>query len=212
MSPGLVAPTIFQVWINKLPHALVEDELGELTPKVRGLKAAMVHRCYVLEECAVCDDVTTEGVVEDCDHAASLALDRGVEMLTGLRGEDPADWRWGDVHRTRFDHMLGSVKALAPVLNREVEAGGGPFTVNVSWYSLRKPFDSKFGPSFREVLDVTDWDRSRFIHTTGQSGHPSSPHFDDLVAVWAGNRTIPAPFSPEAVDAAAAHTLVLTPK
>jgi penicillin G amidase len=48
-------------------------------------------------------------------------------------------------------------------------------------------------------------------HTVGQSGHPASPHFADLVELWGSGKHHPLPFSREAVEAAAEGTLRLTP-
>ena len=36
------------------------------------------------------------------------------------------------------------------------------------------------GASFRMVVDVGDWDKSRVINTPGQSGDPFSPQYRDL--------------------------------
>lgn len=212
MREDSAGAAIFQAWANRLPQALMADELGEVGEEVHGLKSSMVYRCYVQEQCSFCDDVTTAGTTEDCAHAAEVALDMAVEMLRDELGDDPATWRWGDAHHTEFDHTLGSVKALAPIFNREIRAGGGPFTVNVSWYDMKRPFVAVHGPSYRQILDVSDWDRSRFVHTTGQSGHPSSRHFDDLIPEWKANRLIPMPFSDEAVEAAAVERMVLQPR
>src|SRR3712207_6985072 len=38
-----------------------------------------------------------------------------------------------------------------------------------------------WGPSFRLLADVGDATRSRWQHMTGQSGHPGSRHYDDLL-------------------------------
>ena len=32
---------------------------------------------------------------------------------------------------------------------------------------------------------------------TGQSGHPASPHYDDLIDAWIAGRTNPVALSPE---------------
>jgi penicillin amidase len=41
------------------------------------------------------------------------------------------------------------------------------------------------------VADPTDPDGSRWQMFTGQSGHPGSPHYDDLQDDWLGGRTQP---------------------
>jgi penicillin amidase len=48
-------------------------------------------------------------------------------------------------------------------------------------------------------------------HTVGQSGHPASPHFADLVELWGSGKHHPLPFSREAVEAVAEGTLRIAP-
>lgn len=47
------------------------------------------------------------------------------------------------------------------------------------------------GASFRMVLDVGDWDESRFINTPGQSCDACSPHYRDLALFWAAGDYAP---------------------
>ena len=62
------------------------------------------------------------------------------------------------------------------------------------------------------IVDLADLDRSLGVHTLGQSGHPASPHFRDLLPLWLAGAHHPMPFSRSAVDAAAEHTLRLVPR
>ena len=41
------------------------------------------------------------------------------------------------------------------------------------------------------VADPAAPERSRWQTFTGQSGHPASPHYDDLQAAWLAGRTQP---------------------
>jgi penicillin amidase len=61
------------------------------------------------------------------------------------------------------------------------------------------------------VIDVSDWDRSMTINVPGLSGQPGSPHYADLLPLWAEGQYHPLPFSRAAVAAAAAQRLVLVP-
>ena len=36
-------------------------------------------------------------------------------------------------------------------------------------------------PSYRQIVDLNDWNNSLFMHTTGQSGNLFSEHYDDLI-------------------------------
>jgi len=69
----------------------------------------------------------------------------------------------------------------------------------------------KLVPSWRQILDCSDWDASVGTHTVGQSGHPASEHFNDLFELWSTGRYHPLPYSRAAVEAAATSTMTLAP-
>jgi penicillin amidase len=68
------------------------------------------------------------------------------------------------------------------------------------------------GASYRQILDVADWDRSVVTNTPGESGDPQSKHYRDLLEDWVAGRYHPLPFSRKAVEAAAEERIVLEPK
>ena len=68
------------------------------------------------------------------------------------------------------------------------------------------------GATFREVMDLADWDRSIGTSAPGQSGQPSSPHFKDLAKLWAAEQYFPYSFSQALVEKNAEATLVLRPR
>ena len=63
-----------------------------------------------------------------------------------------------------------------------------------------------------DVGEIDDLDRSLGTHTVGQSGHPASPHFRDLVPLWSKGEYHPLPFGRDEVDAVAEATLMLLPR
>ena len=58
----------------------------------------------------------------------------------------------------------------------------------------------------------SDFDASTWIHLTGASGHAFHENYTDQTADWASGVQRPWAWSEKAVDAATAHTLVLTPQ
>ncbi|MEO6213084.1 MAG: penicillin acylase family protein, partial [Vicinamibacterales bacterium] len=122
-------------------------------------------------------------------------LKRAVDRLNAEQGSDPHGWRWGRMHMRAFPHPF-----LAGFDIPSVERSGGSGTVAAD------------GASYREILDVSNWDRSLVINTPGQSGQPGSRFYSSLVQDWADEKYFPLAFSKEAVDKAAAHTLRLTPR
>jgi penicillin amidase len=68
-----------------------------------------------------------------------------------------------------------------------------------------------FIASYRQVIDLQDFDRSRFVHPLGQSGQLLSGHYGDLHELWRSVSYVPMRFSQSAVDAAVTRRLRLEP-
>lgn len=137
---------------------------------------------------------------------------RGRETLGRRLGSDPEGWSWGRLHRMRFVHPLGQIPALRWLFDARAPATGGDlFTVNNGGFVL-DTFSQVVVASYRQIIDVGDWDRSLAIHTTGQSGLPLHPHYRDFVRVWAAGRYHPMLFSRERIEQEAEATLRLVPR
>ena len=67
------------------------------------------------------------------------------------------------------------------------------------------------GPSYRQIIDVGNWDNSMMTNVPGESGDPSSKHYSDLLADWNAGRYHPMPFSRAAVEAVMEERIVLEP-
>ena len=122
------------------------------------------------------------------------ALGRAVASLEAAQGSNPAHWRWGRMHARAFPHPLVAAFDLPAI-----ERGGGAGTVAAD------------GATYREILDVSDWDRSLATNAPGQSGQPGSRFYDNLLPLWAEDRYFPLLFTSDAIAAHARHRLVLTP-
>jgi len=140
---------------------------------------------------------------------AGPALDHAMAEARQRMGDDPAAWAWGRLHRAHFEHPLATTPERAALLNLpDVPRGGDGTTVNNTGMELRQVH----GASFREVIDLADWDRSLTINVPGQSGQPGSRHYGDLLPLWAAGQYHPLVFSRAAVERAAAERLWLLPK
>jgi penicillin amidase len=113
-------------------------------------------------------------------------------------------WRWGALHRAEFRHPLAAEFNL-PAVPR----GGDGNTVNATGFAT--DFRQITGASYRQIFDVGQWDNSVGINVPGQSGRPGSPHYGDLLAMWAAGEYFPLAYSREAVERYAASRLLLEP-
>jgi penicillin G amidase len=187
-AAGSAGEAIFQEWFYVLVPILVEDDLGPLVKDYRSrfsfATRFLVQTLNDPKAAGWCDDVKTARV-ETCDDAVTSALGRGVADLTRRLGSDMTRWRWDAVHRTVFPHSgLDALQAMRPFLSRSVPNGGDWATVNVGPVDVDHPFEQHTVPGYREIIDLSPANDSRFIIDVGQSGHPMSAHYDDFLPDW----------------------------
>jgi penicillin amidase len=143
--------------------------------------------------------LSPRGPEETAPDARRAAVERqlgaAIERLASIQGSDWKTWRWGRMHARAFPHPFVRQFDLPPV-----ERPGGAGTVAAD------------GASYREILDVSNWDRSLATNTPGQSGQPGSPYYSNLLPLWAENQYFPLLFRRPAIDARAKHRLTLKPR
>jgi penicillin amidase len=138
-------------------------------------------------------------------------LKTAVDKLKKLQGAESSYWSWGRLHTVTFHHpleLLPGAKALFTI--GPLARPGDSHTVNAASYYGEK-FDQVSGPSYREILDVGNWDESEVANAPGESGQPGSPHYSDLVSLWDLTRYFPMLYSQAAVEKQAKDRLVLEP-
>ncbi len=103
---------------------------------------------------------------------------------------------------------------LGRVLDREIPVGGGLHTALRAAYWARdgaRPFAAIHGAGFRAVYDLADLARSRFVIATGQSGHPLSPHYGDMMERWRDGGSITLGQDRASLRTGASGRLLLVP-
>lgn len=144
------------------------------------------------------------------DKLLVRALADAVAELKAKVGADMGKWTWGSLHAATFRHPLAVDVATIKLFNiGPIPRGGYELTPLSTGGS---GFEETIGATFREILDVANWDRSVATSAPGQSGQPGSNHFDDLAKQWGDQQYFPLAFSPLAVASSTEVTLVLTPK
>lgn len=136
-----------------------------------------------------------------------IAFERGHKLL----GANEDKWRWGKLHTVTFHHPLDTLGPdYAKAFNLgPVERPGDGNTPNNTRHDDN--FQQIHGASYRHVFDLADWDQGRATSTPGQSGQPGSPHYGDLLPLWAEGQYFPLAYSRRKVEEVAAYRLTLTP-
>ncbi len=144
------------------------------------------------------------------DALLEEALTAALEEIEKTVGPDQANWDWARLHTATFRHPLSTTSALAARFNvGPIGRDGYGTTVFMTFGSALTQTN---GATFRQIVDLADWDRSVGTSAPGQSGQPGSPHFADLAALWGEQTYFPFAFSDEAVTRAAESTVLLTPE
>ncbi len=158
------------------------------------------------------DDIVTIDRRETRDDIVLLAAADAVIHLRTKFG-DESNWAWDRVHSVHFRHALGAGGALLDWFFSRGPVGqpGDSWTVRKSSIDDRAPYRIIDLASYRQVLDVGDWDKSLAVNTTGQSGHPLSPHYFDQNPLWRSGQYRTVPFTRAAVERARQSRMLLTP-
>lgn len=110
-----------------------------------------------------------------------------------------------------FRHSLDKAQGAATLMDvGPIPRSGDGETVGASGY-YGESYEQVEGASYRQILDLSDWDKSLAVNTPGQSGQPASRHYSDLVSLWSNGAYFPLLYSRQAVQREAADTLVLEP-
>lgn len=133
------------------------------------------------------------------------------EHLKTLQGPDPSAWSWGRLHTVTFHHVLELLPGGKELFDvGPVSRPGDSYTVNAAYYNGQN-FEQLSGPSYREIIDVGNWDGSLIVNVPGESGQPGSSHYSDLLPLWDQTQYFPMLYSRGAVEKQAKDRLTLEP-
>ena len=222
MSGDRIEPLIYAAWVRELTRLVSQDELGpELFPVYWDQR--LVFLTNVLSnrdgQARWCLDVAGKGdgepAVEACAGLKARALDLALADLSRRLGPDRTRWRWDALHVVRAEHRpFSRVPWLARFFDLEGAVGGDSTTVDVAGYAIRDerdPFVARHGSSLREIVDLADPERSRFMPSTGVSGDRMSPLYANLFDRWRRVESVPMQTRRDAVERGAVGTLRLAP-
>lgn len=217
LAADSVAACIYQVWCKHIAEAVLLPRLGpELYKHYYGRRQwTNTFQFQVLPTMLAYPSAAWFGSDgrEARDRVLLDALGTALDELTATLGEDMSAWRWGSLHTVRFVHPLALIPDLAEALTGGVvETGGDEQTLLQGLFEPGVGYEAVVVPSWRQIIDLADVDASVGIHTTGQSGNPASPHWNDMVEPWARGQYHPLPFTRHAVEQHAEATLRLLPR
>jgi penicillin G amidase len=208
LAAGSREAAVYETWLGAIAPAVFGEDDPETFAAYVAAREAFV--CAALPALLEAGDPPPRG--ETWSDLLGSSLEAALDRLEQELGADPAGWRWGALHHARFAHPLARLPGLGALfVAAEHEVGGDEQTVMQSGVDGRIGFDAVVVPSWRQVVDLSNVDATLAVMSTGQSGNPASPHWNDQSPMWAAGELRPCPFTRPAVEAAAEHRLVLFP-
>jgi len=220
LSPDSVAATIVEAFFLQMLRNTVAVKLGPLTDYFVGKEVhpAVPDSLYLHRSASWLLGLMREAPADwFAGRSWSEVMEQSLEeAVAGLRrqlGEDMSRWTWGRVHYAPFEHVLGRVRALQPLFNRgPVPVGGDMNTVAQASYVGSRPFVvHSYTASYRQIIDLSDLNRSVAILPGGQSGHPASRHYSDMIDAWRRVEYHPMLFDRGEIERQAEGRLTLMP-
>ncbi len=162
------------------------------------------------------DDVTTPNQKETRDDILRSAFTDAYKGLVAQLGADYKTWKWGTIHTATFvSNPLGAsgINVIEGLVNAgPVAVSGGSGIINATGWSASNPYRVGSISSMRMIVDLSDLNKSVWIQSTGQSGHPASVHYRDFIDKWRAILYDPMMWDQATIKNAAADTLILQPK
>jgi penicillin amidase len=209
LSREAKAGPLYAVWLQELRTALYGDRM----PADARLERSDLRSITVMLKQLSTPEVAWFGAepAKARDELVRKTLALAVARTKKLQGDDIEQWSWGRLHTATLAHPLASLgAAYAKAFNLgPVARPGDANTPNNTRHDDN--FQQVHGATYRHVLDLADWDRGLATSAPGQSGQPGSPHYDDLLPLWAEGRYFPLAFSRAKVESVASHRLQLRP-
>jgi len=201
VTESSVAPVVVEKTAEKLVWSMFQSKLGsgaEMVSFYRGL--------YLLLEFAAenpyspwFDDLATKQI-EALDDLLSKSLHEALAELAKAYGPALEGWTYGKVLPQKFTHAFTRIAGLNVLFDRTTPTAGGRVTVN------------RNTTSYRQIVDLSNFDRSRSGLTSGQAGHPFAEHYGDQLQAWRTVQPHPMLWERESITDNSEGVLRLVPK
>ena len=208
-----VGASLFEIFYMRLAHNVLADDVGE--ENVSDAYSTIYFHQLAQDTAARWWDDATTPETESREDILLRSLAEAVTWLSENLGGDMDEWTWGRLHTATFASTPLGESGIGPIeslVNRgPFPADGGSDLVNANNWSWAEPAAVRSHPSMRMIVDMSDFDASRWVIPTGQSGHPFNAHYDDQIELWLNGEYLPMRSSRAAVEDAAVDHLLLQP-
>jgi len=180
LTTGSAAGAIYNVFFWRWHSHVVLQRFGSMTWPIavesgNGLSAALLH------------ENLAGWFKDDAARVAGItsSFKEAVDWLRERLGDDPDDWKWGDLHKLGAAHPAAKTSLQHALFDiPPIPHQGGTSTLANAGFGLGGTFNSRMGASYRFITDLGSPESMRSITWPGQSGHPGSAHYADQVVPY----------------------------
>jgi penicillin amidase len=203
---------LYEVWLDQIRNALADRFIKNnataqvLSGRYKDMAPDSIFRILRVPESALFG----ADPVADRNQLLAETLKTARAELAKLLGPDPSQWTWGALHVVHFRHALDQQPGAKELFDLgPLARPGDEDTTNAT--GMADSWDQVSGASYRQIIDLSNWDRSWVVNTPGQSGQPGSPHYSDLMPLWDAGRYFPLLYTRKAVEGETTDRLTLEP-
>ena len=191
-TKNTVAGTIYKIWSEEslkiILVPLIGKELFDIYLTLNPFELKRLFKNY--------DDN-----IEELKENLVAALENTIKFLSEKLSPDINKWKWGNLHKVVLTHPFSQANEAAKMLNiGPFKIGGDGNTLCNGSYDPMNNYEVIVGPSYRQIHDLSDWDKSIGVIPGGQSGLPFHKHYSDLMKLWVKGKYIPLLFTREAIS------------
>jgi penicillin G amidase len=199
---------VYEVWVREMTKALGTQISPRFAAHYQNLPTDTVLRLFAQPD----PEIFGSDPLARRDQMLFETWRSARQILEKQLGPDPHGWQWGRLHRIYFRHALDERSAAAKELFDigPMARPGDGYTVDATWFPADS-WDQNAGASYRQIIDLGDWDNSIAMNAPGQSGEPSSSHYKDLAPLWDAGKYFPLMYSSESVALGKTNQLILEP-
>ncbi len=137
--------------------------------------------------------------IEVCLQQACQATEHYLSQNLGV---DMNKWTWGSLHRMTAKHALGVKKPVDAIFDvGDQPIGGDTDTLcQIAFIPGKHYGGTMVGASYRQMINLGDFDKSVCIAPVGQSGNFVSAHYQDQFDRWVKGKYKPMIWSDEQVQ------------
>ena len=222
LGPKSQGGAVYQVWRQKLLELLLQEALGKQGIQalsgqgIDGLLAKFNEffshdTSLILRLLAQPDSPWWGGQMP---QKIQTALDQTAAYLHKTLGSDPKNWQWGRLHQLVLGHTLGQAKPLDELFNLGPFALGGDADTlcQLAHLPAEAYGGNIMGPSYRQIIDLSDLAKAQNILPSGQSGNRSSLHYGDQLPLWLKGQYKPMIWTSEQIQNFARYRCELRPR